>query len=231
MTALLVPFRFDEDSARDRAWRYVRSYYQHTHSGMTVTVGTCHPKEPWSKGVAVRRAFDRTKDDVLVVADADVLVPPDCLAECVETVQAGTPWAQPHGRVYRLSHVQSAHAMESLTPRISELSTEALERRSHACVPGGGIVVVSRDAFETVRGIDPRFVGWGGDDISFARALDTLCGEGVHLAGAMWHLWHPRAPRRRGNRASEASEELAARYLRASGNVADMNVLVGEVDW
>lgn len=232
VTALLVPFRFGDDPARDRAWRYVRDYYRCVHPRFEVYVGTCAQREPWSKGAAVAQAFKRSREEVVIVADADVVVPAGRLVECVEAVHYGdVPWAQPHARVYRLSATMSAVTMRGPLPMIKELSADRLERRMHVGPRGGGIVVCSRDAFEAVRGIDPRFIGWGGEDISFARALDTLCGPGLHLDAAMWHLWHPRAERRHRNRASEANEALANRYLDAEGDAIAMARLVGEIAW
>ena len=79
-----------------------------------------------------------------------------------------------------------------------------------------------------VGGIDPRFIGFGGDDISFARALDTLVGPCKRLDYPMTHLHHDRTPRRKGNRGSEANEQLAARYMLAAGDREAMLMIVKE---
>jgi hypothetical protein len=88
--------------------------------------------------------------------------------------------------------------------------------------------VLSRAAYEESGGIDPRFSGFGGDDISWARALDTLVGPCVAGDAPMWHLFHPRSFRRAGNRGSAENEALAARYGDAAGDVIAMRKLVNE---
>lgn len=226
---VLVPFRAGEDLARDQAWQFVRAWYREQHPDCRLIVGECHPSEPWSKGVAVARAFTHSTAPIVAVADADVLVTPGDLTGCVNAVGAGAAWAQPHNRVFRLSRAASAAVYRSTQrPQVRVLGNQALERRSHAAVPGGGLVVCARVTFESVGGPDPRFVDWGGDDVSWARALDTLAGRCARFDGPMWHFWHPRAPRRPGNRASRESEALAARYIDAYGNVAGMRELVDE---
>lgn len=234
VTALLVPFRFGDDTHRERAWAYVRGWYQQRHPGFRLIVGECRHGEPWSKGRALQRAFERIYSErVIVVADADVLVSPGVLEGCVQVVASGErAWAQPHDTVYRLSRSATvALIRRGADAVIKPLGTPSLERRKHAAAHGGGILVTTVDAYADVGGIDPRFVGWGGDDISFARALDTLVGPCARSAAPLWHLWHPRAERRPGNRASEASEDLAARYLVASGNVDAMRKIVDEIKW
>lgn len=227
---LLVPFRFGDDPRRDRAFGFVRRWYLERHPNFKITVGTCHPSEPWSKGLAVRRALARSRRPVLVVADADVLARPDLLNECVERVEDGAAhWAQPHAQVFRLSRVATENLYAApVLPNVRVLAPRLLERRAHVAPAGGGIVVATRAAWEAVGGIDPRFVGWGGEDISLARALETLVGPSRRVGGVLWHLYHEPAPRRAQSRASEESERLASRYLDAVGDIAAMRSLVDE---
>lgn len=227
--ALLVPFRFGEEVARDYAWAAVRSWYLSQHRGVRIYVGTCHPSEPWSKGLAVRRAFRRSREPVVVVADADVVVSPAALIDSVTAVlDQAAAWSQPHSIVYRLSRETTVAFAAGTLGEVRPLSNQLLERRAHQAAAGGGIIVCARDAFDAVGGIDPRFIGWGGEDISFARALGTITGPPDQGVAPMWHLWHPRQPIRRGGRASEASEELAARYMLAAGKIDEMRGLVEE---
>jgi hypothetical protein len=95
---------------------------------------------------------------------------------------------------------------------------------------GGGIVVLRRDDYEAVGGIDPRFRGWGGEDISFGWALSVLVGVGHRLDGDLWHLYHPHAAARFNGevpRGSDAAEQLAGRY-KAARTRAEMLELTEE---
>jgi hypothetical protein len=183
---------------------------------------------PWSKGWAVAAALDGGDEPIIVIADADVLVPPDALSASITAVADGAPWAMPHGLVYRLSRAATNEVyVGALVPPPHEIGGMLLERDAVPGPPGGGIVVTTRHAYAESGGIDPRFYGWGGEDISFARALDTLVGPGVRSDAPMWHLYHLRQARRPGNRAALAdSERLANRYLDAAGDPDAMRRLI-----
>lgn len=212
----IIPYRFT-DQYRHRAFEFTRRWWD--DRGIPVLVGE-HAGESWSKGAAVDSARSDVETDGLIIADCDVLISRELLAVSMAAVRSGAAWAMPHGRVIRLSRAD--------TSRVYRHGDAALTsaRESRWAPPGGGLVVLTTGAYDTVGGIDPRFVGWGGEDISFARALDTLVGLGVRFGGVLWHLYHPRTARRPGNRASVESERIAARYLEAEGNPELMRVLV-----
>jgi hypothetical protein len=51
---------------------------------------------------------------------------------------------------------------------------------------------VSREAFETVGGLDERFRGWGSEDVAFAESLTTLFSPPQIVRGDCVHLNHAR---------------------------------------
>jgi hypothetical protein len=60
--------------------------------------------------------------------------------------------------------------------------------RSHA---GGGLLVVTRAAFDAVGGYDESYQGWGYEDSDMnLRLLRTVGWD--RLPGWAWHLWHGR---------------------------------------
>lgn len=204
---------------REQAWAYVRAHYEREHPDWQVVVGTCAGE--WSKGAALAHAYSDATGAILVLADADSFVAPAVLREAVRLVEAGAPWVMPHRWVQRLQRRFSEEVMAGAPPRRGRNC-----RPSYRGVMGGGIVVLPREAWETVCGIDERFCGWGGEDISFGWALETLVGPPERLDGELWHLWHPHpSPKRRG---SPASEALAGRYKEARGDPERMRALVDE---
>lgn len=226
--SVVVPFT-PGDESRNRNWAWIRARYQHLHPGWElIQAADPKPNAEWSKGRAVRSAVDQSTGDLLVVADADVFVTREALEQTVHLVATAAPWAMPHSVVYRLSDIETIN-ITSRAPNIEPrpLPAAMLERRRHPSVRGGGIVICTRDAFERVGGIDPRFTGWGGEDISFARALDALVGCPAQRRSPMWHLHHPRMTRRPGNRGSPDNEALAGEYKDAAGNPVLMDRLVG----
>lgn len=210
----LMPVR-----ARDR-WRgaaltYVRAWWERNFADVPVVFGSCSGE--WSKGEAVAAARQLAADlapTVLVIADADsTIARPEDLRAALEGVSSGRhPWIVPHSWVYRLR--------EAETERL-HANPEARPRLGHTCrpvyqgIPGGGITVLTADAFDTIGGIDRRFLGWGGEDVAFGYALETLVAPVHRLEGRLVHLWHP--PETSNLRGSETSERLVGHYTAANG--------------
>jgi hypothetical protein len=227
-TAVLMPSGIT-DEWRARARSYVTAWYARHFGDCPLVVGECAQASEWSKGEAIADAFERAgSPDVLVLADADSFtLDPDSLRTAIELVTlGGRPYVIPHRQVYRLrqDETERLHRDPEARPRLGYTARPVYEGPA-----GGGITVVSRDAFELVGGIDRRFLGWGGEDVAFGWALATLVGEGVRLEGRLVHLWHPHpAPNLRG---SEASEELVAKYREARGVPRRMTKVIAGEPW
>lgn len=195
-------------------WGWIADRWAREHPTWEVVIGSCPP--PWRKGVAVADGVSRAGGDVLVVADADSFVAPGLLLAAVESCST---WAQPHATVLRLT--------DAATRRLVRTGQLGNGRR-HDAPACGGIVAVTREVWG-VAPIDPRFAGWGGEDISWARALRTLVGPGVNLGGELVHLWHPPMVHRRVG--SPETDALAARYAGAEGDRPAMAALLAEASW
>lgn len=216
------------DEWRGRALGYVEQWYDRHFPDVELISGACAPNSEWSKGEAIAAAFERTSAEVLVLADADsFMLDPADLRTAIDLVRlAGHPYAVPHSKVYRLRSDETTRITDApeLAPRLGYTVRPVYEGPI-----GGGITVVARSAFKLVGGIDRRFLGWGGEDVAFGWALQTLAGEGQRLAGRLVHLWHPHpAPNLRG---SPASEELVARYRAARGVRRRMAAVVAGEEW
>lgn len=216
--AVLIPTGGATCEWRDRALAYVVDHYRRNHPAWEIHLG--HHDEPWSKGAAIADALERTDARMLVLADADSFVAPEHLAAAVEAATRDG-WAMPHAMVHRLSQ----RATERLYAG-GPLDLDDLARGAYRGVKGGGIVAITRTAYDTVGGIDPRFVGWGGEDLALNWALTALVNGGARVPGDLVHLWHPHpAPDLRG---SEASEALLARYTAARKDPAAMRAILAE---
>lgn len=200
---------------RERALSWVRGRYP-----WLVTIARA-PDGPWCKALAVMPAISRSTADVVVVADADVWTAG--LEQAVQAVADGAPWAIPHHTVHRLTQAATAQVLAGVPPAGQELS-----ERPYKGVPGGGTIVAHREMFEAVP-MDPRFVGWGCEDESWALALTCLYGSAWRGDADLWHLWHP--PQRRDSRriGSQQSWRLRRRYFRARRDPREMRRLLAEV--
>lgn len=195
--AVIAPWR-PGDAHREAAWDWVR-----THLPYEVIEGHC-PPGPWVKALAVQDAIDRTDADVLVLHDADVWCPG--LPEALERI-TDRPVVIPHGKVLRLTQQGTQQFISG------ERHPETIEE--HRGMAGGGVVILRREVWEQVP-MDPRFIGWGQEDSSFAQALTVMTGKICRFSHPLFHLWHPPQPRLNRAVGSVENRALANRYDNAT---------------
>lgn len=219
---MLVPYR-PGGPERDRALRWMLRRYASAHPSWEVVVASDELDGGWSKGLAVARATCRAAGDILVVSDGDVWC--DDLGPAVAAVTAGVAWAMPHDPVRRLDQEATIRVLAGADPDWDM----ALERPQYHGVRGGGLVVVPRAAMAEAP-MDPRFRGWGGEDIAWGDALRAVVGQPWRGQGqaVLWHLWHPPETRMSPYVGSLESKELGLRYRRARRRPLEAGVLVAE---
>lgn len=231
--AVLVPLGVDPDGWRSAAFEFLTARYQRDHPDWPVSVGTASAGGPagapgWSKGAALRQARENVRADVLIVADADCLVPDAQLSAAVHAVLAGASWSVPYVHVRRLKPEptrQLLHTGGIPTGLLRATPDGILDRDEYVGVRGGGIVVLRSDVYDACP-LDPRFRGWGGEDESWGLALTTLYGPSLDVEGSVWHLWHPHAvPGARGP-LYPPSVELLRAYQSAAENPRLVRALV-----
>lgn len=217
--SVLVPARLD--AQRRQLWDFLRPRWEKL--GYEVVEGTCRGQ--WRKAVAVADALSRARGSVLVVADADVWC--DGVPEAVAAVQAGAAWAIPHYRVLRLTKPATKDVLSAGVWPTRRTST-TYAQRPYPGRPGGGMVVLTKASYGRAP-IDPRFVGWGQEDESWALALGTVLGPSWRGTADLWHLWHEPAVRQSRAVGSAASLALHRRYVRAMRNKPRMTELMVEI--
>lgn len=204
MVTVVVPRSPGTCDHRDRNWGWLRARWEHHHPDWQVREAP-DPGPGWSKGRAVHAAV-ADLDGTLLVADADSF-PDPAAARTAARLADRYGWAVPFNQVRRLTEAATDTLVAGPPDGIPPDTRAALARGAYRPGPGGGIVAVTREAWDTVGGIDPRFEGWGGEDLAFGWALATLVGPLVRVPGPLWHLWHPPIRDKRPH-----SAELADRY-------------------
>lgn len=219
--AVVVPYRPDGGGPRERNWVELAGRWRRDYPGWELRDGV-HLDGAWCKASAAETALDGCTADVLVVADADVWCEPaQALLDAVTLVRSGRrPWVVPHRRVARLSPAGTGRWIAG------ERDGVGLDQAPYRGIAGGGLFVISRAGWDSVGGFDRRFVGWGQEDLAFARAADTLIGRHHRLGGTLWHLWHPPAPRLSRQVGSAAGRDLLAEYRKAGRDAARMTEIV-----
>lgn len=232
---VIVPWQAGCDQ-RERIWGWLRARWSQVGWPLTIAERHSEGNADWVKAEAVMPAVSAAAEDILVVADADVWC--DGIADAVIRVNSGAPWAVPHHLVRRLTPAATDAVLAGapLGPDVG------LGERAYKGLPGGGIVVLRRDVALDVP-LDPRFVGWGGEDQAWAYALSALYGEPWRGAADLFHLWHPpqkgspprRAPhltpeqRRAHGIGSRLNEQLRRRYRIARSDPRRMRTVIDEV--
>lgn len=192
------------------------AWYKRNFPDFEILLGQGEEGPRWCKAEAVAHALRRTAAEVLIIADADCYAPR--LHEAIEAVLNGThAWAMPHYTVHRLSEKGTARVLEEGVDPIGLARTkENYDQMPYTGYAGGGITVLGRETYASAP-LDPRFVGWGQEDESWATALRALHGTPFRpRTGPLWHLWHP--PQKRLSRAvgSTYSRDLRTMYRTAA---------------
>jgi hypothetical protein len=158
----------------------------------------------WCKADAVADALERSTADVVVVHDGDSWSDGTVLAVAEGLTRRS--WAMPHGAVHRLTEAGTRRVLAG-----DQDVTRAAAERPYTGFAGGGIVALRREVYDRVP-LDCRFVGWGYEDESWARALGCLVGPRWSAQRPLRHLWHPPQFRESRGRGSAESWELRERY-------------------
>lgn len=213
--SVVVPYR-PTDAYRRQAWEWCQQRIRAFLPDAEIVVGTVD-HGPFHKTAAVNDAVARSTGQILLILDADIAVPRSWLSPAYQWAKAGG-WAlteQVHYLTLRDTRMLLASAtdVDLAPPAHTEFS---------GGTSWGGAVMLPRDAFEAVGGMDERFQSWGPEDIAFGLALDACWAKHRRLPGEIHHLWHPPGPREW----HEDSHELFARYLAAVGDREAMQSVV-----
>jgi hypothetical protein len=131
------------------------------------------------------------------------------------------------GTALQVVHVRAAvtpHAWTLLTTpesRAEFMRTGTLHEHERVRVGSRSFVVLTREVFDAVNGMDELFVGWGPEDRAFLESIRKQVGPVLELAGERVHLWHPPDPSKE-NRARLTANRLRWRAYRLgqTGRVA-----------
>lgn len=224
---IVVPYR-PGDEHRDRVWQFVKGHVKSL--GVPVYVSDSYGYK-WSLARAVNEgAVKATRDipdwDRIVVWTADVWIE---RSQFEEMLLSDTGLTHGFDRTVRYNSEGTDLFLQRGRP--GRVLNRHVEWKRPTVpggrVPVGGVHATTRELWETVRGFDPRFVGWGWEDTSYYHACVTL-GSHSRVEGPLYSFWHPRTH----SKATFESKRLGHVYRDYSGNVEMMKMIVADRrDW
>lgn len=208
--SILVPFQ-SEDAWRINTWHWLHRYLKDALPNAEIIVGTDpqsrkrrnkSKEKPFSKTVAVNRAFQKSHGDIIVILDSDAYIDTKVIEHCAERIRSARTmgsklWFVPYMWIWRLTKNATMNVLNSKprdpytfsTPPPEE-DVEGTDGSGWGRRYGALAQIMPREAFESVGGMDERFRNWGGEDISFLIALNTLWAKHSNTPNDILHLWH-----------------------------------------
>lgn len=241
--SLLVPFHSDQ-GRRQENWDWLYKHWKTVLPDAEIIVQD-NTETPFCKTAAVNAAFRRSRGDVIVILDADCYMDYRVILRCAEEIREshkqGHPlWYIPYRRFYRLTD-SATRCLIAGRPGAAMVFADppVAEDYAHQNPPSSGhhwgamVQIMHRDAFKAVGGMDERFKGWGGEDVAFMYAVETLYGGRRTYDAAVYHLWHPtikgnwkHTRQWDGQPDAEMNDKLSERYLQARGDRKQMRELI-----
>lgn len=132
----------------------------------------------FNKSWAFNCAVKNTDKDIFVFADADIFLDKEGYIECFEAIKD----------------------FDAITPNKVEISNVRIDEDAEDQVQflnprklytfAGGLLIMTRDAFESIGGWDERFEGWGGEDDAMSHVIfNRLKTKTFNLPN--YHIDHP----------------------------------------
>jgi hypothetical protein len=186
-----------------------------------VHLGDCEG-EHFNRGEAINAAAREATDagaDVLIVADCDFL-----LDDPHQAARGAEDALRDNAYVVCFSYMRALGQQGTNAMREGRRWQKADVIENIALI-WGNCFAIPTELFWKVCGFDPRFIGWGAEDIAFLVSASTMGGPKSRIEGGSFHLTHPTNEDRDNLPANNA---LASHYRSADGDREAMAVILAE---
>lgn len=153
----------------------------------------------WAFNVGLRHA----RAPLLVLHDNDILVPERYAHEALRQFAKGYEVINLKRFIFSLSQ-QHTESVFASTAQLADFAPLSIGQN----LEGGGSLVIARQAYEEVGGLDESFIGWGGEDNEFWERAQTRK-HWPFSSMSLVHLWHP-AQAGKGDRENETLKRYYA---------------------
>lgn len=228
--SVVVPYRPDprskgvcrliDGAPREHIWEWLEKRWVALHPHFELVVAE-PATEVMNRAEARNIGAAKADGEVLIFADADVVAHRRQIEAALAQIEFGADWVIAYREYIQMDGPDTRAVLEREPtapvprPRVARWATHD---------GNAGMLVMTRNAFNTVAGYDDRFVKWGWEDWAIANALTVLCHPEVRVDGYVVHLHHPRDR----DRSKRQGEQLFNRYHRALGDPEAMSALCEE---
>ena len=223
--SVVVPFRGD-GGRRDELWAFCKAWWV-SHFPEFELIESDNGDEPFSRGGSRNAGAERSSGDILIFADADTLVAH--VEEAVKIAEGGM-WCLAYAESQYLALTEEATLALLKTDPTGQLREPTREECREHLTSYGGVQAMPREAFFRAGMYCKQFRGFGGEDVAFMFAMDTLWSPHVRASGWAIAPKHPHPEEERFQSPYwPANDALCKRFEAAYRNPSAMRHLVDEL--
>ena len=171
VASLVIPMPDANDTERLKVWAVCKKWWLDNFPDIElIESASIYGVNGYAKAKVVNTGIKQATAKIIVMADADVIPSIEAVKQCIEAIKTtDIDFAVPHRMVRRLTEkATKIYMIDNIIP----VNNESFERIYQGIV-GGGIWVISKEAWIISGGMDERFTGWGGQDIAFCYVVSN----------------------------------------------------------
>jgi len=170
-----------------------KEQYYHTADSNINHVFIKDDSEIYNKTTWVNKLMNLSETDLVIIWDADVIVPDEQIEDCSARLRTGNfSMCIPYdGRAFNVDSNLSSLFRDNPSIELLKYNMSALNLM-HGYNMVGGIYMVSRNYFLMYGGENEKIIGWGLEDADRLKRMEAS-GLPVYFSkGPLFHLFHPR---------------------------------------